>query len=620
VGVGFFSLLLASIGILLAGGCAHPVSARKGSFHQAYEAANTSVLTSGSYSDATRLVLHRFDLLDRFDKDPDKTLRELHEIACRDERRDLLFALAELNYYHGQNLVRNRLLKPWVPKPARDYFLCSAIYAYQYLFGEATNQPDAFEPQVHFACDIYNVALARAFIVDGNTNGLMEFRSETRSLNPGSVRLDVSQPGFPWDLNSFDAFSSADQYIVHGLTVHNVHGALGATLIAPLKTTNSVNIAPNFPTTLILRVSGGIKQWSAGQTEASLELYAGWERRIIDIGGRQIPLRTDTTTPMAVTLNNSSVWKIGRQQFFSSAELLRSDVYQTQPYERGRVPVVFVHGTFSSPVWWAEMVNTLRADPVVGARCQFWYYIYNSGNPILFTAANFRQAITNMVHRLDPDGTDPALRQMVVIGHSQGGLVAKLAAIDPGNEIWNAVSHRSFSDLELKPKQKEELGRSLFFKPVPWVRRLVFISTPHRGSFLATKFIRNLAAKFMSLPVEIVQARKQLQSLFSNSQLPAELRAIPSSLNGMSPSNPVLLRIAEIPPAPGVVAHSIIAVKGNGDPTQGDDGVVEYTSAHVPYVESELVVRSSHSCQGKPATIEEVRRILLENLKPSGKR
>jgi len=82
----------------------------------------------------------------------------------------------------------------------------------------------------------------------------------------------------------------------------------------------------------------------------------------------------------------------------------------------------------------------------------------------------------------------------------------------------------------------------------------------------------------------------------------------------------VLLRIAEIPPAPGVVAHSIIAVKGNGDPTQGDDGVVEYTSAHVPYVESELVVRSSHSCQGKPATIEEVRRILLENLKPSGKR
>ena len=510
--------------------------------------------------------------------------------------------------------MRNRSIKPWVPKPARDYFFCSAIYAYQYLFAAGSDQPSPFEPQFRLACDIYNVALARAFILDGNTNGLMQFRAETRALNPGSIPLEVSQPGFPWDLSAFNAFLSTDQYIVHGLTVRNVQGALGATLIATLKATNTVNLAPNFPATLLLRVDGGLKEWSAGQARASLELYAGWERRIIDIAGQRLPLRTDTTTPMAATLNNSTVWKIGRQQFFSSQELLRSDVYQTQPYERGRVPVVFVHGTFSSPVWWAEMVNTLRVDPVLGARCQFWYYIYNSGNPIIFTAANFRDSISNMVYRLDPAGTDPALRQMVVIGHSQGGLVTKLAVMDSGNAIWDAVSKRPFSELELKPKQRDELQRSLFFKPVPSINCVVFISTPHRGSFLATKFIRNLAAKFMSLPVEIVQMRKELTSFLARADLPPELRAIPSSLNGMSPGNPALLKIADMPPAPGVVAHSIIAVKGNGDPAMGDDGVVKYTSAHVSYAESELIVRSSHSCQGKPATIEEVRRILFEHL------
>ncbi len=43
----------------------------------------------------------------------------------------------------------------------------------------------------------------------------------------------------------------------------------------------------------------------------------------------------------------------------------------------------------------------------------------------------------------------------------------------------------------------------------------------------------------------------------------------------------------------------------------GDDGVVKYTSAHIDGVDSELVVRSGHSLQQHPHTIEEVRRILL---------
>jgi hypothetical protein len=48
-------------------------------------------------------------------------------------------------------------------------------------------------------------------------------------------------------------------------------------------------------------------------------------------------------------------------------------------------------------------------------------------------------------------------------------------------------------------------------------------------------------------------------------------------------------------------------VEGEGPVEQGDDGVVP---AHIEPVESELIVRSSHSAQGNPHTIEEVRRIL----------
>ena len=57
-------------------------------------------------------------------------------------------------------------------------------------------------------------------------------------------------------------------------------------------------------------------------------------------------------------------------------------------------------------------------------------------------------------------------------------------------------------------------------------------------------------------------------------------------------------------------AHAYVE---SGPPEEGNDGVVKYTSAHIDGVESELVVRSGHSTQAEPATIEEVRRILYEH-------
>ena len=79
----------------------------------------------------------------------------------------------------------------------------------------------------------------------------------------------------------------------------------------------------------------------------------------------------------------------------------------------------------------------------------------------------------------------------------------------------------------------------------------------------------------------------------------------------MNPRNPALRIVASIPVPAEIPAHSIIAVKGDGPPEEGNDGVVAYQSAHIDEAVSELVVRSGHSCHRKPEAIEEVRRILL---------
>jgi triacylglycerol esterase/lipase EstA (alpha/beta hydrolase family) len=204
---------------------------------------------------------------------------------------------------------------------------------------------------------------------------------------------------------------------------------------------------------------------------------------------------------------------------------------------------------------------------------------------------------------------------MVLIGHSQGGLLAKLAVTPTEDKLWRVLSDKRLEDLSISEGLRQELRRNLFFEPLPFVKRVIFMSTPHRGSFLASNFARRFAARLIKLPSKLVDTASHLSQLGESLRLPLHLRRrIPTSLDGMSPNNPFLLALAEIPPESGVNCHSIISVKGNGAPEQGDDGVVAYQSAHVDYAQSELVVRSSHSCQGNPAAIEEVRRILLEHL------
>jgi hypothetical protein len=120
----------------------------------------------------------------------------------------------------------------------------------------------------------------------------------------------------------------------------------------------------------------------------------------------------------------------------------------------------------------------------------------------------------------------------------------------------------------------------------------------------------------MALPSATINATRDRGSLVKGSSAERLLRGhLPTSFDSMSPKNPALLALVEIPVAPSIKAHSIIPVKGTGNLEHGHDGVVAYKSAHVEYVESELVVHGEHSCQNFPATIEEVRRILHAHLK-----
>jgi pimeloyl-ACP methyl ester carboxylesterase len=600
------------VALLALTGCVTPIGVEKVSARQAYKHLHQNALNSSRCSAETMKVLHRYNLDDAFDKNPDTTLEKLQTIACTDDRRDLLYALSELNYLNADHQYRS--VKPGVPRLARNSYFTSAIYAYLYLFGEGNQPPPSpFDIRVRVAGDLYNWGLAQGLIV--NTNALVEMNSGPRLTPPGPVEVQFIQPGFQWDLDLIKAFYSADEFIVRGLSTRNRDSGLGAPLIAVADKIGKFREQMRAPATVFLRVSGNVRDWSAGKLTATLELYSAFDATDIKVNGQRVPLQTDTTAPIAQGLNNSPIWNLGTAQFFSAGLRNKTGIRRMQPYIPGRIPVVFVHGTASSPVWWAEMWNTLRADPIIRERYQFWMFNYASGNPITYTAGILRNDLMNQVWALDPDGKDPALRHMVVIGHSQGGLLAKLTATDTGDKLWQLASKTNIDELQIDVPMRELLRSNFFFKPLPCVSRVVFIATPHRGSYQNTKFVQRFLNRFIEFPSDLRDASANLLKLKDTIELPAAVRkGVPSSLAGMDTDNPFMLTLADIPVAPGIKCNSIIAIQGDDQPPKGSDGVVEYTSAHVDYAESEFIVRSGHSCQDNPLTIEEVRRILLENL------
>jgi len=258
------------------------------------------------------------------------------------------------------------------------------------------------------------------------------------------------------------------------------------------------------------------------------------------------------------------------------------------------------------------MLNSLENDPWLRTRFQYWFFYYDTGNPITYSADVLRLSLRVVVEQLDPDGTDAALRQMVIIGHSQGGLLAKMTAIDSGTRLWDTVSQRPLDDLILRDETREQLRRTLFLQPLPFVRRVIFIATPHRGSYEAGSWIAQQVAGFASLPKGFVDLMEDLVT--GNPGVVAlSLGGLPRSIHHMTPGNSFVQALAPIPVAPGIAANSIVAVRGNGPIAEDDDGIVKYTSAHLDDAESELVIHSGHAVHGHPLAIAEVRRILYRH-------
>ncbi len=285
------------------------------------------------------------------------------------------------------------------------------------------------------------------------------------------------------------------------------------------------------------------------------------------------------------------------------------------PYAHGKIPVVFIHGLGATPQSWTRMITCLETNPVIRGHYQLWTFGYVSGQPILYSASLLRQALADVRKQYDPLKTDAAFDRMVLVGYSMGGILAKVMAEDSGNVLWDEISTRPARLLSGPPGARDVVLKEFFFKPVPEVRRIIFIATPHRGSEVDDGAIRWLGC-WLNQPLD--ELRRIHNAIVSNN-VPDFFResfrgGVPSSVDQLAWKHPMLMALFKTRINPAVQFHSIIADLSDPPVPGGSDGFVPYASSHLEGAASELIVHSGHLCESNAQVIGECERILLESL------
>lgn len=396
------------------------------------------------------------------------------------------------------------------------------------------------------------------------------------------------------------------------------HGGLGVPVVLaqddPLRATRPFHPPKGdfLPATAVLEFPDAANGHAA---EARLRFYDPLAVSAIKVGRHSLPMAENLTAPLQFSLTDSTIDENGADRLAPSASGEdESKLFFLHRYDRTKVPVVFVHGLRSGPVVWKNTVNALLADPALRRRYQPVCFVYPSGLPIPTSAARLRELLKSSREKLDPNHQNTGFDRMALVGHSMGGLLARMQVIDSGKDFWRsffAVTPEKLAG-EVDAKTQRMMRNALFFDHLPNVKTVVFISTPHQGSELADNGILQATAKLILLLPKTVRSSVKALTELPPALINPTLRSFHDwgveGVENLSTKHPYFHALARHPI--DVPFHSVISTRNKEDYLNGSDGVVPYWSAHLTGAKSETIIPYPHGCLEKPGSVQAVMTIL----------
>jgi pimeloyl-ACP methyl ester carboxylesterase len=477
------------------------------------------------------------------------------------------------------------------------------LWASRYSLNVLKHRPDDLSAQ-----SIYNFSVARV-VQNIERANLQPWQQATPVPNDdGNYVLTCPKPvDAEHDPSRYDLFPT-DALTISGrfFKTRSTTSGVGASLVAVGRTEN-----PQFrqqyklrriyaPVTAVIKFHG---------RRAELDFVDPFMTERVALDGHTVPLAVDLSASTAMLIARERPERTGfasvmnPQKYADTARLI-----QLQPFDPARTPVIFVHGLQETPASWAPMINSLQSDPSIRKHYQFWVYGYPSGYPYPYSAVLFRRDLDGIKRAF------PNHKRVVLIGHSMGGMICRLMITDSGDKIWREFFATSPAKTPLASDTRKLLEEAVMFNHRPDVERAIFISTPHRGSKFAAGWIGRIGAALVRTPRRFTSVYASTKPLLITDPAARPLNRMPNSVDTLEPNDRFVQAVNKLPIAPGIPYHSIMGDRGRGDTPNSSDGIVPYWSSHLDGAKSELIVNSDHGAQYNPEAIQEVARILKQNL------
>lgn len=383
----------------------------------------------------------------------------------------------------------------------------------------------------------------------------------------------------------------------------NIHKAryLAATFTAEPKSATSVNDILTKP-------------------EFVIRAYDPYKYEQIQLAGKNYPLAANFSTPYGLWLAQNNLGKAAYLTLIDrDNRLTMPHLYMLEPYNPNKKVIVLVHGLASSPEAWIRLTNDIMGDKVLRENYQVWQVFYSTNMPITESRFQIYALLKQSFAQVNANAS--AKNDAVLIGHSMGGIIARLLVSD-ADVTQKALSMMSNRQLN-KYKNVPIVSQRMNIQDIPNFSRAIFLSAPHHGTAYADLWFTRAARKVIKLPGAFLTAvGDTLQSQehdFSDLAKQIDQGLIQNGPSDLSYKSKFMVLTSDIVPRKGLLFHSIMGNNtDSNDPNVITDGVVPYKSAHLDGAVSEKIIKGGHSIQETPEAVLELRRILRLHLMQLG--